>query len=226
MDPGWIAAFGLLTTAAGACIPWLWNKFREKRKDTIDEWKELTHRTQELMEGELGRHRVEIAALKIVLKECESARHAEELRAVKLDKELSIMQFTLQRLQGFVGDTLPPSPFGVVVIADLDGKVKSVSPNVSTLLHYVPSQLVGKNVKILVPQRLHDAHDAGLRAVKDTGKPPWPEKAINTYALTQEGNEVPVTINLTGIPVDSSWLISAELKQRPAEPPQAVAGGS
>jgi PAS domain S-box-containing protein len=120
---------------------------------------------------------------------------------------------------------VPPVSIPCLIIADMNGVVKEASPAIAPVLHWLPRDVRGKNVEMLIPERFREAHRAGLERFRTTMQPPWPERSIVTYALAKDGSEVPVAISLTSFPVGANdWLLSATVRRRHAvtDPPSGI----
>lgn len=181
-------------------------QIRDERTTAVDEWRHIAHETQRILDQ-----------VRIELARCETDRAEGRLETVRLTGEMRLLQSTVQRLQAITGDTMFTSISVAQITADMDGKIK-VATGTPALLHYLPHELAGKNVEILIPKRLRQQHKKSLELLKQSQQPPWSEKTLTTFALTREGIEIPVTINLTGWQHEGSWMISAEIKSMPTPP--------
>jgi PAS domain S-box-containing protein len=243
---GWVVAATALLTAVlgGLAVFWRdWLKDRKdmremegrraagesesvrvERKDALAEWKDYADRLE---------RRIDAADAEIKLSR---ERHEADYRAwakqnadcvaeaAGLKGDVRLLQATVQRLQGLAKDEAPAVSVPGLIIADIGGTIKEFSPSLTPLLHWLPGQVRGKNVSVLAPERLREAQAAGLRKVAETGQPPWTERVVLTHALTREGEEVPVSITLSGWQTDKGdWLLSAQIQRRsPAEQPSGI----
>jgi two-component system sensor kinase FixL len=57
---------------------------------------------------------------------------------------------------------------GIITI-DADGRVTSFNPSAVRLFGYEPDEVIGRNVKMLMPDPYHDEHDSYLKNYRDTG---------------------------------------------------------
>ena len=70
---------------------------------------------------------------------------------------------------------------------------------------------------------LREAHRRGMEAIRSTGVPPWTERVVVGHGLTKDGQEVPVSITLSGWQDKGSWMLSAEVRRRQDRPVEEVA---
>ena len=222
MDNDWVAIISALAGAGlvgvvTALIKWrkeIFNIKRTDRKDAISEWVDISSRQDKrivALELEVAKVR-EQAGLEVARATESEARCREDLATIK--GEMRLMQATIQRLQESTGEGAPGSS-PAQIVANIDGKIVMTSPAVSPLFYYLPPELIGKNVSMLIPSGLREAHEKGLANVKEMGQPPWPEKIINTMGRRKDGVEIPIAITLTGWQVNpGQWLISAEIRRR------------
>jgi PAS domain S-box-containing protein len=237
MSEGWIVAATALLTAllGGVAVLWRdWLKDRQDRlemeakkatgeqesvrvtrQDAIAEWKEYADRLERRLDAadadiKHGREQHEADYRQWAEKQGLCQKEAAELKG-----EVRLLQSVVQRLQGLAKDDAPPVSVPGLIIADINGVIREFSPSLTPLLHWLPAQMRGKNIVVLVPERLREAHTAGLARVAATGQPPWTERSILTHALTREGEEVPVSITLSGWQTEKGdWLLSAQIQKR------------
>jgi PAS domain S-box-containing protein len=246
MDTGWAIALGSAVTAllSGLAVfyrDWLRDRkdrremdakkaageqesVRVTRADAISEWKEYADRLEKRLDAadadiKHGREQHEADYRQWAEKQGLCQKEAAELKG-----EVRLLQSVVQRLQGLAKDEAPAVSVPGLIIADVNGTVREFSPSLTPLLHWLPAQMRGKNVSVLVPERLREAQAAGLKKVAETGQPPWTERSVLTHALTREGEEVPVTITLSGWQTEKGdWLLSAQIQKRsPVEQPSGI----
>lgn len=235
-----------VTGAVSGVVVWLWSTRKEARKDAIQEWRDLTAGMQESIEKlraevdtQKTSHNKELETLKREYRqESDQMRkdyteerkritdrvdaliismHQCEVEKTKLEGTVQIMQNDLRRLQVKAGDEPPPVVVPGIIIADMEGVIRVSSPAITSLLHWLPEDLIGENINKMIPVKFQEAHNKGLDNVRVTGKPPWTSRVIVSKALTKEGEEVPVSIALKGWQTKPSgdWLINAEITLLP-----------
>lgn len=239
-----VAAIGAAGVFLTAVMPWIIKFFgsrseasRTNRADTIREWgeyadrqeqriiildrrlEEATARSDRKIEDLTARYDAKLAEQEVRRAE-EVKRLTEQLTLLVKENaeqkgEIKLLQATVARLQMVTGDQLTGSSMPGLIVADLRGVIREASPAMLAILHWPPRELVGQSVEKIIPERLREVHRKGMAAIVTSGRPPWPERVILTYALTKQGDEVPVKIRLYGWQVGAKeWLISAEIQRR------------
>ena len=69
------------------------------------------------------------------------------------------------------------------------------NPAVERIFGYRPDEIVGRPLTLLIPERLRDAHRAGVERHLRTGKRNIPWEGVELPALHRSGQEVPVEIS-------------------------------
>lgn len=103
-----------------------------------------------------------------------------------------------------------------VIVADLKGIIKVFSPTLTPLFRYLPGEVIGKPVGMLMSLEDRALHEMKLKAFADD-----PERTaldstriIFAYALNKHGDRIPVAITLTGWQVGKEGLITATIRER------------
>lgn len=177
---------------------------REGRKDALMEWQQIA-----------ADQRVEMGALESRLAAAEQAEAACRVQVAELKGEIRLLSSNVRRLQEQSGDTPPGVILPVQVIADMNGMVLSATPSLGPMFHWLPAQLIKKNIELLMPDRIRSAHKAALAKLVAEGRNPDPDRPILSYGLTKDGEEFPILINLSGwSDVDGRKFITAEIRRR------------
>lgn len=188
---------------------------RVERADTILEWHNLAHELQERYDRLTDRN----DKMQDQMREIQRNNSDCEKRAAEHLGEIRLLQSAVQRLQADGSTTLSGLGTVVTVTADLDGIIRTISPSVSSLLHWLPADLIRKNVELLIPERYRSQHTSALCSVKEGSTVPWTERTILAFALTGDKSpEVPVAITLTLWTTErGERLITADIKKRMLE---------
>jgi PAS domain S-box-containing protein len=209
---------GALVTAVAAAVLKImtarYEQQRQTRFEALAEYKGLV----EQLRSQTGALQDEVDKLH------EANSRCREENAV-LRGELRLLQCTVYRLQVRTGDDLPPTLTESQVVTNSEGVITQVNPAALMLFHYEQKELVGKSVKVLIPQRFHADHDSGLERVRATGLAPWADRVILGFGLTKEGVEVPVAVTPSAfLGRDGKWVFGAAIRRRdePGRPLQPV----
>src|SRR5262245_46110562 len=215
-EAAWVALGGLSTAAGAVLVNVLTARQRAERQsraDALKEWRELTNQLQRRVD--------DLSAEVFRLHESNTRCQAEN---AELRGELKLLQATVHRLQGLAGDEPPATIQSAIITAGLDGVIRQAGPAVTPLLHWLVKELVGKNVEVLITERYREAYRRGMERIRETGVSPWPERAIVGHGLTRDGQEVPVVITLSGWRDRGTWMLTAEVYRRTAQPMPAQGG--
>jgi PAS domain S-box-containing protein len=143
-------------------------------------------------------------------------------QAAELIGDIKLLRTAIDRLQGVTGDTPPKTSLPIALVVDTDGKIYDVGLPIAGLLQYTKSELVGKNILLIVPERHKAKHLAGMVKVKEAGVLPLRDSPILTDALSKDGTEVPVALSLkSSWPADGKVKIYAEMQERGSVSPIA-----
>lgn len=139
-------------------------RFRSIRPDMPD-----------IVEGTVHIHRGEaawdVSMIGIVMDASERERHAEMLRSRESELR-SILE------------TVPEA----MITIDGNGQIRSFSATAETLFGYAAHEVLGKDVRMLLPQYVRPSPEPALRSLT----PPAPPRI--TAGLDREGNELPIEI--------------------------------
>lgn len=91
-----------------------------------------------------------------------------------------------------------------IITIDSKGTILSVNPAVEQLFHYKPEELIGFNVKMLMPTPLHSQHDGYLLRYLTEGKPHLIGNmvGVEVVGLRKNGTTVPVNILVSEIAIE------------------------
>jgi PAS domain S-box-containing protein len=87
-----------------------------------------------------------------------------------------------------------------IITTDRQGIIVSSNPATERIFGYTQEELLGQNVKVLMPQPFRDEHDANLASYQATGKPDIPKMPRETVMLRKDGLAFPVELTATRIP--------------------------
>ena len=98
---------------------------------------------------------------------------------------------------GVPAETLLSALPDTVVVADAHGLIAYVSPAVHGLLGYHPTELIGKPLQVLMPERLRQGHREGFSRFRATGQGKLVGATTQVPALHAAGHEVAVDLTLS-----------------------------
>ncbi|HUP47483.1 MAG TPA: PAS domain S-box protein, partial [Thermoanaerobaculia bacterium] len=78
---------------------------------------------------------------------------------------------------------------------DDQSTILSCNPAVERIFGYQPSELIGHNLEMIIPERLRESHHRGIARYLRTGKRNIPWNAIELPALHRDGHEFPAEMS-------------------------------
>jgi PAS domain S-box-containing protein len=232
LDPTVVGA--IFTTAVpilGGAGAWLYYRLNERHKSTLEEYRELLadqRRKADEQKADYAKlwqqaqdadvlHDRDCAQLRAE-SAAQRTRQDEEYR--KLADRLVRAQVQNQALRGElqsartelatarIGQNPIFSPgfwaFCIIVTNDR-GVIIEANPGVLLLFHWSENEVVGQNVKVLIPPRFHAAHDAGMSMVRERHGVSYHGRVLSLFGLTKSGEEIPIDLQL------ESWQEGGEL---------------
>ncbi|MBL4634934.1 MAG: PAS domain S-box protein [Kofleriaceae bacterium] len=111
--------------------------------------------------------------------------------------------------------------FDMIIVIDKKGIVESVNPSVKREFGYEPSEVIGQNIKMLMPNPYQEEHDGYLAAYHDTGVAKAIGKSRDVSARRKDGTVFPVSLSVGEMQLDSECMFVGILqnvsKQKAAE---------
>jgi PAS domain S-box-containing protein len=199
------AAVTAIVGAAAGLGGWLFKVWRTRREDVALDHDKVTQRyegyvqTLEARNKDLVRQINEAnARLDAGVREAQATLTHTLIENEALRGELRMAQAAVTQLRAGLAPLAVSDIQYTVIYADQDCNILEVTPLVTALFHYFARELIGRNVKAIIPKRYHAAHDAGIAKAIASGKLDHDGKSMPMYALTKEGEEIPINLALSG----------------------------
>ncbi len=103
------------------------------------------------------------------------------------------------------------SPDAVVVI-DQSGQINFANIRVQAMLGYLPTELVGQSLRILLPERYRDVHAAHVDRFRDSPSPRIMGAGLELAALRKDGSEIQVEISLNPHRAPNGLVVIAAIR--------------
>lgn len=198
---------------------------KRERDDTIAEWANLFETTTKRLQEDIDDGKKENKSMREQMHKLRDKHHEDMLRVTveaaqckmenaELRGEIKLLQASMHRLQVAVGDTAPGTSMPCLVIAETDGTIVECSPAVAPVLEWLPTELIGKSLEMIVPEDLRERHREALQNIDFSGTAPWTERTVLTEALTKSGRRVKVSVRVKGWQTGGHWLLSGEIQER------------
>ena len=94
-----------------------------------------------------------------------------------------------------------------ILTIDQESRIISANPATERIFGYAPQELIGRRLSVLIPERLREAHDAGIARYLSTRRRNIPWTGVQLPGLTKDGREIPVEISFGEFIDDSGRLV-------------------
>ncbi len=130
---------------------------RKGREEALGEWKAIVTKLEE----DIAEEKRENKGLRVQLHALRDKQHADvlsiyakqlvcERENAELKGEIRLLQSSVARLQTTVGHA-QAATIPCLIIAETDGTIRDVSPVSGPLLEWLPKELIGQNLAVIVP---------------------------------------------------------------------------
>lgn len=124
-------------------------------------------------------------------------------------------------LDGVFGTLAKAMP---IIVANHRGIIQHTTPAFDELARCGPGELVGKDLKVIMPHRYRGVHDAGIQHYVQTREARIVGTVVTVEMLRQDGTEVPVYLALNTTDVDGvPWFVAALWEKTPLTPEAVIA---
>lgn len=133
----------------------------------------------------------------------EETRYRQQLET-EVNKRTQELQLSQQKYQRLVEDGFDP-----VLVVDDHEKIVYCNRQLEQLFGYDPGELLGQNVKTLVPFRFRGRHEAFVgRYLRNPTRRPMGRR-LELFGLKKNGTELPVEISVSPIATPEGLLVTA-----------------
>ena len=108
-------------------------------------------------------------------------------------------------------DLLEAFPDAVVAV-DRDGTILQINSQVQELFGYTRSELMGKKVEVLVPERLRDQHHDHRRSFAASPRIRQMGEGLDLFGRRRNGSEFPVEISLSPVVVEGGTVVLSAIR--------------
>ena len=99
-----------------------------------------------------------------------------------------------------------------IITIDEDSRIVFVNAAVEKVFGYLPEEMVGQHLSVIVPVRLREAHSAGMRRYMQTSQKHIPWNGITLPALRRDGEEIQIEISFGEYHQGSKRLFTAVIR--------------
>jgi PAS domain S-box-containing protein len=108
--------------------------------------------------------------------------------------------------------TLWEASSDVVVLMSRDGRILYANPSMARVFGYQPAEIEGRDIAVLQPERLQDAHRRGLKRYLATGQRRVDWRATEIVGLHRDGHEFPAEIGFSQLNLGGSAVFAAFIR--------------
>ena len=102
-------------------------------------------------------------------------------------------------------DTAPDA----MVVVDAEGTIVLVNIQAERVFDYPRSELIGKNVEVLIPGRFRGSHEAHRQGFMKEGRARPMGTGLELFGRKRDGSEFPIEISLSPLSLGQSMYVSA-----------------
>lgn len=93
-----------------------------------------------------------------------------------------------------------------VIFADRDGVIRVWNPGAEAVFGFATSEILGRSLDVIIPERLRAGHWAGFRRAIDTGKTRYGNQVRTTRSIHKDGRKLYVDLSF-GIVADAKGAV-------------------
>ena len=99
-----------------------------------------------------------------------------------------------------------------VILMDEETRIQYANPAVMKVFGYAPEEVTGREIAMLQPERLRQAHRRGVKRYLETGVKTLDWRSTEVIALHRDGHEFPVEISFSHMDVSGKPLFAGSMR--------------
>lgn len=92
-----------------------------------------------------------------------------------------------------------------IIMVDHDGNITFWNEAAEIIFRYRKEEVIGRDLKILVPERYYETLDKGFQRFRTTGYVPLMGKTIELSGIRKGGDEIPLEISFSSVKIRNRW---------------------
>ncbi len=92
-----------------------------------------------------------------------------------------------------------------IIMMDNDGNITYWNPASEKIFGYMNQEILGKKLKVIIPERYRKAHRKGFERFKNTGQGKAIGKRLELSAIKKSGTEFPIELSLSAVKIRDKW---------------------
>ncbi|MEX2353526.1 MAG: ATP-binding protein [Gammaproteobacteria bacterium] len=98
------------------------------------------------------------------------------------------------------------------IIVNRDGEIVFTNARTESVLGYLPDELFGQKVEVLLPERFRSKHPGFRHGFFENSRPRAMGEGLELWALRKDGAEIPVEISLSPVDTDEGMIVCAAIR--------------
>jgi PAS domain S-box-containing protein len=92
-----------------------------------------------------------------------------------------------------------------IIMVDNDGNITYWNEAAEIIFRYRRKDVIGRDLKFLVPEKYYEALDSGFKRFRTTGYAPIIGKIIELTGIRKGGDEIPIEVSLSSVKIQNKW---------------------
>ena len=111
----------------------------------------------------------------------------------------------IQLTQNLKFQSITETATDAIISANHEGIIQSWNKAAENIFQYTADDVMGKSLTVIIPERYHEAHEAGIARVATGGKRHVIGKSVELEGRRKDGSELPIELSL------STWSVSGKV---------------
>jgi PAS domain S-box-containing protein len=96
-----------------------------------------------------------------------------------------------------------------IIFADAGGIVRLWNSGAEAIFGYSPSEAIGQDLDIIIPEKLRERHRQGYRKVMETGVSKYMKELLAVPALRKDGARISIEFSIVILKSDDGRIVGA-----------------
>ncbi len=96
-----------------------------------------------------------------------------------------------------------------IIFADNDGRIRLWNAGAEAMFGYRPDEVIGRELAVIIPEKLRDRHNEGYRRAMATGVSRYATELLAVPGLKQDGSRISLEFTITLITDDEGSVLGA-----------------
>jgi len=110
---------------------------------------------------------------------------------------------------GWICQNIVENAPDAIVFADAGGIIRLWNSGAQTIFGYSPSEAIGQDLDIIIPEKLRERHRQGYRKVMETGASKYMQELLAVPAIRKDGQRISIEFSIVILKADEGRIIGA-----------------